>query len=111
MANQASATIVYDFGKASSVCSRKQNSPDTQAKLDPPSPYQGDYGSVSDKRNTRTSYWQQDFQERDEMEYERLYFLDLLAVGSSFLKLPAGICWQKGLIGKLFAAEPRERAS
>lgn len=50
------------------------------------------------------------FKKRDEMEYSRFYFLDLLAVGGGLLKITGKNALEKGPLWKtFFAAEPRER--
>jgi hypothetical protein len=50
------------------------------------------------------------FKKRDEMEYSRFYFLDLLAIEGNFLKVTGKNVLTKGAHWKtFFAAEPKER--
>jgi len=110
MANQASATIVYDFEKLLQYVAENKIALTPKQSLIPLRHIKAITDQFQIKEIHEHHIGSKIFKKRDEMEYERLYFLDLLAVGSSFLKITGRNMLAKGAHWKtFFAAEPRER--
>jgi len=110
MANQDPATIAHDFEKLLKYVAENKIALTPKQSLIPLRHIK----AITDQFQIREIHEHhiggKIFKKRDEMEYERLYFLDLLAVGSSFLKITSRNMLAKGAYWEtFFAAEPRER--